>query len=272
MMRSLLALLFAASICTAQSENNRLTDAERKAGWRLLFDGTTFNGWIDPASKTPPGDAWAIEAGCIRTRPRPRFIEDLVSKDTYRDFELMFDWRIAPGANSGVKYRIQDFIFIRASKTKGRRFEDAALEEMRTRPKRAELDAAERAQDYVIGFEYQLIDNTKHADAMRGAKYQSGALYDMAGASSAAARAPGEWNQARILLRGNHAEHWVNGAKVVGTMLDAPEVLENVARRWGKESEVYRLLATQPRRDCPVSLQNHNDEAWFRNIKIRRLK
>jgi hypothetical protein len=143
---------------------------------------------------------------------------------------------------------------------------------MRTLPKRADLEASDRAQDYVIGFEYQLIDNGKHADATRGAKYRSGALYDMAGASTEAARPPGEWNQARIVLRGNRAEHWVNGARVVDTMLDAPEVLESVARRWGKESEVYRLLATQPRRDCPISLQNHNDEAWFRNIKIRRLK
>ncbi|HET8550375.1 MAG TPA: hypothetical protein VFL57_20330, partial [Bryobacteraceae bacterium] len=60
--------------------------------------------------------------------------------------------------------------------------------------------------------------------------------------------------------------------KVVDTALDAPEVLENVASRWGRQSEVYRLLAAQPRRACPVSLQNHNDEAWFRNIKIRRLQ
>ncbi|HET8549787.1 MAG TPA: DUF1080 domain-containing protein, partial [Bryobacteraceae bacterium] len=175
---------FAALCCAfcARAEHNRLSDAERKAGWQLLFDGKTFHGWIDPATKTLPGDAWAIEDGCIRTRPHPRIIEDLVSKNNYRDFELAFDWRIAPGANSGVKYRIQDFILIRSARTRGRRFEDAALEEMRARPSRASLGPEERAQEYVIGFEYQLIDNVKHADARRGAKYQSGSLYDMAGA------------------------------------------------------------------------------------------
>src|SRR5215208_7085697 len=108
MARCLFAVLLAFGLSAAESENNRLSDAERKAGWQLLFDGKSFSGWIDPAAKTPPGEAWAIEDGCIRTRPRPRIVEDLVSKETYRDFELMFDWRIAPGANSGVKYRIQD--------------------------------------------------------------------------------------------------------------------------------------------------------------------
>jgi hypothetical protein len=144
---------------------------------------------------------------------------------------------------------------------------------MRTRASsRAALGPQDRAQEYVIGFEYQLIDNSQHRDARRGAKYQAGSLYDMAGAVTEAARAPGEWNAARIVVRGNRAEHWLNGVKVVDTPLDAPEVLESVGRRWGKDSEVYRLLATQPRRETPISLQNHDDEAWFRNVKIRRLK
>jgi hypothetical protein len=265
-------LLFATALTAA--DHNQLTPAERSAGWQSLFDGKTFAGWTDPFGKTPPGDAWAIEDGCIRTRPRPRIIEDLISKDTFRDFEFAFDWRIAPGANSGVKYRIQDVVFIPLDvKNRAPRFEDVVKDQMRTRqPTRANLAPGARAQEYVIGFEYQLIDDAKHADAQRGTKQRAGALYDMAGASTAAARPPGEWNTARIIVRGNRAEHWLNGVKVVETALDAPEVLENVARRWGKESEVYRLLATQPRRDCPVSLQNHNDEAWFRNIKIRRLK
>jgi hypothetical protein len=263
----------AGALGAAETTHNRLTDAERKAGWQLLFDGRSFNGWIDPARKSPPGDGWAIEDGCIRTRAKPRITEDLVSKDTFRDFELAFDWRIAPGANSGVKYRIQDFILIRhEAQPGGRRFEDIALAEMRAKASRSSLKPEQHAQDYVIGFEFQLIDNSKHRDAQRGAKYQSGALYDMIGASKDAARAPGEWNEARIVVRGKHTEHWLNGVKVVDAALDAPEALESVARRWGKESEVYRLLATQPRHECPISLQNHNDEAWFRNIRVRRLK
>ncbi len=73
------------------------------------------------------------------------------------------------------------------------------------------------------------------------------------------------------MLKGNHVEHWLNGVKVVDTDLNTREIVESLARRWGKESPVYKLLTTQPKKDCPIGLQNHNDEVWFRNIKIRPL-
>ena len=130
-------------------------------------------------------------------------------------------------------------------------------------------DRPAKGHEYVIGFEYQVIDNGGHADAQRGPKYQTGALYDLVGPTQDVTKPVGEFNQARLVMRGNHTEHWLNGVKVVDT--DLLEAAKGGAKRWGAESPVYRLLATQPKKDCPISLQNHNDPAWFRNLKIRRL-
>ena len=79
--------------------------------WQVLFDGKTFKGWEDPLAKSPPGDSFTIEDGCLKAVPHPRLDEDLFTKDTYGDFELEFDWKISPRGNSGVKYRIQDRVW-----------------------------------------------------------------------------------------------------------------------------------------------------------------
>jgi len=100
---------------------NILTQDEKVAGWVLLFDGRTMNGWDDPHLKTPPGDAWSIEDGCLKANANERITEDLFTKDKFRDFELVFDWRISPGGNSGVKYRIQDHLFVTPHERNGER-------------------------------------------------------------------------------------------------------------------------------------------------------
>ena len=240
-----------------------LTAQDKAAGWQLLFDGHSFDGWENPAEKQPAGEAWAIEDGCLKATAKPRMIEDLFTTATFRDFELMFEWKVAPGSNSGVKYRIQDRVMLVAEKFK--KFEDSvdySIAHPRT-------DRPVKGQEYVIGFEYQVIDNAGHADARRGPKYQAGALYDLVGPTQDVTRPIGEFNEARLLVKGNHTEHWLNGVKVVDT--DLEEAAKGGARRWGADSTVYRLLATQPKKDCQISLQNHNDPAWFRNLKIRRL-
>ena len=243
--------------------HNNLTTAERAAGWKLLFDGHSMEGWHDPARKSPPGDAWSIEDGCLKANPHPRITEDLVTAATFTDFELQFDWRISPGGNSGVKYRIQDFVFLANAPVK--RFEDLVDYSISNRI----LARPARGQEYVIGFEYQVIDNGVNRDALRGGKYQSAALYDMAAPTRDATRPVGQFNHGRIVLKGNHVEHWLNGDKVLE--VDLTEAGKDAATRWGSGSAVYHMLATQPRKDCPISLQNHDSAAWFRDIKIRPL-
>jgi hypothetical protein len=199
----------------------------------------------------------------MKAQPRPRFIEDLMSVEKFGNFELVFEWRISPGGNSGVKYRIQDLVWLVGGKYK--RFEDMVDESIRRR----QTERPARGQQYVVGFEYQVIDNGRHLDALRGPKYQAAGLYDLVGPVKDVTRPVGEFNQSRIVLRGNRVEHWLNGVKVVDT--DLGEAATGSAKRWGAASPVYEMLVKQPRKECPISLQNHNDAAWFRSIKIRRL-
>jgi hypothetical protein len=269
-MHLFLTIAIAASTLLA-AEPNTLSKEEKAAGWKLLFDGRTFQGWADVSKLNPPGQSWTIEDGCLKSRAKPGLREDLFTTDSFGDFELAFEWKISPGGNSGLKYRIQDRFFIDEKRmlTGGfKRFEDLANDSIRARATKR----ADATQEYIVGFEYQVIDDGAHPDARRGGYYQAGALYDMISTTSAAAKKPGEFNQARIVVRGNRIEHWLNGVKVVEGTLDAPDTLARAAKRWTTDSPIYKALATQPKKVTPIALQNHNDEAWFRSIKIRELR
>jgi Domain of Unknown Function (DUF1080) len=268
-------LLFACLAAIGQPAHNVLSETERAQGWKLLFDGQTMNHWIDPSKENPPGDAWTIDDGCLKANSRPRITEDLVSADTYSDFELQWDWKISAAGNSGVKYRIQQLVpLTRATTDKSiKKFErqvDYAVQHYSDKA-RSEIQPDERPQIYVVGFEYQMIDNARHPDARHGGPYQTGALYSIVGPSEAVAKPVDEFNHSQLIVRGKHVEHWLNGVKVVDTTLDTEQLKDNLAHRWGKDSSVYHLLVDEPVKNCHFSLQDHGDVAWFRDIKVKRL-
>jgi hypothetical protein len=236
-----------------------------QGGWVSLFDGKTMAGWEDPRQKNPPGDAWTIDDGCLKANAHAHITEDLFSNDRFHDFELEWEWKVAPGANSGVKYRIQDRVFL--APYPGHRFEDVVNLSLQHPPKQR----PDHGQEYVVGFEYQLLDNARNSDARVGVTHQAGALYDIAGPTRDATRPVGEFNQSRLVVKGNQVEHWLNGVKVVEADLDSPLAAEHIAHRWGQGTPVTEDLTKQPHRDCPISLQNHGGDTWFRNIRIQRL-
>lgn len=259
----------AARSSAAQPESRRPAGAEAN-GWKALFDGRSFAGWR-PAAE----GAWAIEDGCMKAVPRPALREDLVSTDEFGDFELEFEWKVAPGANSGVKYLIQDTVLVDEKQLpEGMRlsFEQQVGWFLTHRSAKRELvQAGSGAQVYPVAFEYQVIDDRRHPDALFNAASRAGALYRMAAPLQAAARPAGEFNQGRIVLRGLHVEHWLNGVKVVDVRLDDPQVRASIEKRWPAGNPVRRLLEEIPKRRSPIALQHHNDAAWFRNIRIREL-
>jgi hypothetical protein len=261
-----IATLACVAALAAPAADNQLTREEKAAGWRLLFDGKTYANWEDPTKKSPPSNAFTIEDGCIKSLPHAAIDEDLFTKQRFGDFELEFDWKISPGGNSGIKYRIQDRVML-ADVVKGQKFEDRVNASMKNRRK----DRPAKGQEYVIGFEYQVLDNEKNPDARRGTNHQAGALYDMISPAKDATKPVGEFNHSRLLVKGDHVEHWLNGEKVVDGSLKDPGVAKGSAARWGTESPVYDLLVNQPRKMCQISVQNHDSDAWFKNIKIRKL-
>jgi hypothetical protein len=269
-MRFLLVVFLACGASLAQ--HNTLTSQEKAEGWKLLFDGESFAGWVDPTKKSPPSDAWSVAGGTLKTTPHSRMREDLLSAEKFRDFELVFDWKVSPKGNSGVKYRLQETVFLDVEKLpKGIPFEEQVEHAYQKKFSRAGLSPGGRYEEYTVGFEFQVIDDAGHRDAQRGGSYQAGALYAMHPASKAMAKPAGEWNTARLVVKGKHVEHWLNGEKVVDTTLDSEGVKKAVEARWRKAPSILRLLTEQPVAESAIVLQHHVDEVWFRNIKIRRI-
>jgi hypothetical protein len=266
-MRLACTILAAASLAFAQTPNT-LTPEEKAAGWQLLFDGKSTKGWQPTAAGT-----WAIEDGCLKSLSKPVLREDLISTATFGDFEMTFEWKVAPGSNSGVKYRIQDAVLVDDHQLPNKMpFEQQVAYFMKTRSAKKELvQAGSDAQVYPVAFEYQVIDDSRHPDAVRNPSSRAGALYRMAAPSQAAAKPVGEFNQSRIVLRGKHVQHFLNGIKVVEIDLDAPQVRASIEQRWAADNPVRDLLEKMPKALTPVAIQHHNDVAWYRNVKIRPL-
>lgn len=249
MLRSLLFASLFASLAAAQGQ------------WKSLFDGKSFAGW-----EKQVGQSFVIDDGCLKAVKNPPIHEDLFTTERFGDFELEWEWKISPRGNSGVKYRIQDRVWLHDERVP--RFEPNVVAGMQKR----RADRPTKGQEYVIGFEYQITDNAANPDALRaGAMHATAALYDMFAAAKSPVKTVGEFNQSRIVVKGDRFEHWLNGEKVLDGTLKAPEIEKASAKRWGPDTPVYDLLVKQPVRQCQLSLQNHGDEAWFRNIRVRRL-
>jgi hypothetical protein len=273
-MRIALACLLVSASCLA-AEDNVLSAEEKKQGWVLLFDGKTMNNWNDPAKKNVPGNAWKVEDGTLSTNKSPKIEEDLVSAKSYGDFELKFDWKVSPGGNTGLKYRIQKEIFVdntRNPRAPGTFEQQMGRELTEGKSDRTKLAADAKGQVYTVAFEFQLIDDERHADAKRGPTRQTGALYAAIPARTKAAKPAGEWNTAMLKVQGQNFEHWVNGTKVLEGTLKDPAVREGAEKRWGQPAPAIRDMLVNPKPNGPFSLQHHGDPVWFKNIKIRELR
>jgi hypothetical protein len=219
------AAVAAAAIAGTDERPNTLTAQERADGWRLLFDGTTTAGWRGFHRQTLPEGWQAVDGALTRVGPAA----DIVTVDEFGDFELTLDWTISPNANSGVFYRVTE--------------DDAVM--WHTAP------------------EYQIIDNAYSKEPLKPVQL-AGANYDLHPPLRDATRPIGSWNRTRLLVRGAHVEHWLNGLKVVEYELWSPDWERLVRASKFKDYPNYARA-----RRGHIGLQDHGDTVAFRNIKIR---
>lgn len=215
--------------------HNTLAEEEKAAGWTLLFDGAStdrFRGYKLPAM---PGKGWAVEAsdgaGALR-HVAGQGGGDIITREQYADFEFACEWKVAPGGNSGIFYRVQE--------TDG--------------------------PPYFTGPEMQVLDNAAHADG-KNPKTSAAALYGLVSCEHDVIRPAGEWNSVRIIAKGGRVEHWANGFRVVEYSLGEPgwsAMLKGTKfepwTRFGRETSGH------------LAFQDHGDDVWYRNIKVRPLR
>jgi hypothetical protein len=219
---------------------NQLTTAEKAAGWQLLFDGKTLNGWRGfHSDKVPQG--WVIEDGAIKKVPAKEMLErsggDLITVDQFSDFELQLEWKLSPRGNSGIKYLVTE-----------------------------SLPPSGRSG---VSFEYQVLDDDNHPDAKMGiaGNRTAGALYDLIPPSKERKLKPiGQFNETRIIVRGDRIEHWLNGVKVVEFDRSTADFKQLITKSKYKNIKGFGEAAKGH-----VLLQDHGDAVWYRNIKIRNL-
>jgi hypothetical protein len=236
--RASVLFLIALSVARA-GEPNRLTDAERREGWRLLFDGRTTAGWEEITGKPFPANCWTVEDGSLKALVRTDGFQDLRTKESFRSFDLQFDWKALKAGNSGVKYLIQ----------KVDEWTNAAGRQARAR-----------------GLEYQLADDAD-PDAASDPRRVAGALYSLIAPKPRISPKIGEFNHSRLVVKGKHVEHWLNGMKVVEFETDSAEVQKLLRNDLPAGRPQNAPLAET----SPISLQNHSSEVWFRDIKIKVL-
>lgn len=223
---ALTATAWTAASCQQAAAVNVLTDGEVRAGWALLFDGETLNSWRGfKRSDAPAG--WRVDEGTLALEPG---IEggDLVTVEEFSDFELRIQWKISPNGNSGIFFRVSEEV--------DRTWESAA--------------------------EMQVLDNDGHPDG-RNPLTSAGANYALHAPIANATRPVGSWNDVRLVVRGSHVEHWLNGQKVVEYELWTDDWKSMVAATKFAETPLYGLNERGH-----LALQDHGNRVWFRNIKI----
>jgi hypothetical protein len=234
---------FPKNIYVVNLRPNSITAAEKAAGWKLLYDGKTSTGWHGATLKTFPNHGWEVANGTMHVLPSSGKEEsgggDVVTDDNYSAFDLSFEFKLTPGANSGVKYFV-------------------TLSEVTT--------------GSAIGLEYQVLDDKLHPDAKLGRDGDRtlASLYDLIKADKPArfVHPIGAWNIGRVVVYpNNHVEHYLNGVKVLEYERGSKAFKDLVAI---SKYTIWKNFGEAPQGH--LLLQDHGNEVFFRSIKVKALK
>jgi len=205
--------------------------AKGDAGWKILFDGKSTENWRGYRSNSFPSRGWVIDNGCLKVQAGVGG-GDIVTKQKYENFELELDWKVAPGGNSGVMYRVSE----------------------------------EAGAPYETGVEYQLLDDANHPDG-QNAMTSAGSAYALYAPSQKVVKPAGEFNHSRILVNGNHVEHWLNGVRIVQYEFGSDDLKSKIAKSKFRDLPTFAKV-----RSGNIDLQDHGNDVWFCKIRIRELK
>lgn len=207
--------------------------------WVDLFDGKSTTGWRAPKTERFPSECWAIEDGALRTTLASTYKADLWTVATYENFELEFEFKIAPGSNGGIKYFVQE----------GR------------------SSTGERGTvEYTRGLEFQILDDSA-LDEGKNPRTRTGAMYTVMAAVDPPETPPGVFHRGRIVVDGNRIEHHLNGRLVLRATLGSPEM----EAAWDGARADIRAMRGLPVRRGPIVITHHRTAVWYRNVRIREL-
>ncbi|MDB5248495.1 MAG: glycosyl hydrolase [Segetibacter sp.] len=247
-MNKIVVLLLAATIVngcssskvgTTNTRANTLSNKEKQEGFQLLFDGSTTNGWHTYGYNTA-GNAWVVTDGAVGLNmatksswPRNES-RDLLTNEEYENFHFIYDWKIGTKGNSGVIFLVNE-------------------------------DKVKYRTTYQTGLEMQVIDNNGHPDA-KNIKHRAGDLYDLISSSSEPAKPANEWNHAEIILNKGKLDFYLNGVHIINTTMWDDNWKKLVAGSKFKSMPAFSTF-----KKGKIALQEHGEEVWFRNLKIKRL-
>ncbi|MDG2126067.1 MAG: sulfatase-like hydrolase/transferase [Verrucomicrobiales bacterium] len=205
--------------------HNRLTAREKAEGWELLFDGEKIEGWRSYGSETLPADGWVVENGTLH-KPADKRAGDMMTVGVFEDFEFSWEWKLLEGGNNGVKYFI-------------------------TEERKA-----------TVGHEYQMIDD----DVVKDPYSSTASFYLVVKPREDKGLKPmGEWNRSRIVVKGSHVEHWLNGKKTLEYACGSEAVMGRVPK-----TKFKKYLGFGEKVVGHLLLTDHKDPCWYRNLKVRR--
>lgn len=230
-MRTSTRFVFSCLAAILFSLNGLAAEKTGKPGkWEVLFDGKSTDRWRAFKRESFPDKGWKVEDGALKTIPGGDVV-DIITKEKFADFELELEWKISPGGNSGIIYRVSE-----------------------------DFD-----QVWFTGPEYQVLDDAKHPD---GKKPETTAcsVYALIAPTNKTLKPVGGWNKARIVAKGTHVEHWLNGKKVAEYDSDSQQFKDLIAASKFKDKPRFAKETSGH-----IALQNHHDEVWYRNVRIRRL-
>jgi hypothetical protein len=227
MMRLVVVALIALGT-TVNGQMPALTAQDKAQGWKLLFDGKSLAGWRGYKTETPP-KGWRADNGVLTLDGSGG---DLMTVEQFDDFELRLEWKISPNGNSGIIYRI----------------------------------STDGPYTYSSGPEYQVLDNAGHKDG-KTPLTSAGSNFAVNPPMQDVTKAVGEWNDVRLIVRGNHVEHWLNGVKVVDYELGSADWETRV-----KASKFAKMPWYGRAKRGYIALQDHGNLVSYRNIRIRPLK